>query len=188
MNGMTKVAVLLVSLVAVVSFSQESLPKESVQQKENSVVYDAVTVRRIMSDSVAIEALKSSQTFYSLSFYGLMGTVLIVVAVFVFLNMRFVKMLDKRLKIENKIKEILANNRKDIQSDVKGEFKTARDGIKEEIKTALDGIKNDFETALANSKGELIKVLADSKEKIETALARCGKNQEPDVESDEQKG
>jgi len=150
MNRLAKAAILLVSLVAVFSFSQENHLGESVTQKGKVVVYDTVPVCRVIfADGVSnssqaiystlmstlsdltVEVLKNSQTISPTS------TVLILIVVLVFLYMISVKKSDKKEErlingvkqelntLEKNIKECLEKNKNEIKTAVAGEIKNA---------------------------------------------------------------
>ena len=94
MNTIAKIVALLVVLTAVFSFSQENLSEPA----EKPIVYDTITIHRIISDSVTIEALKNSQEFYSNSFYYLLSILAITIAILGFLNTRTEKNLGQEVK------------------------------------------------------------------------------------------
>lgn len=139
MNILTKTVVLFIAFVAICSFSQPSLPVQSEKQIGNAIVYD--TVRRIISDSVTMAALKSAETFYSTSFSWILSVVTISVGVLTIL-IGILSLFDRVSK-------------KNIDRDIKREmeeqrtsFEKQRNLLTDEIDKQKKGIKDLIETAL----------------------------------------
>jgi hypothetical protein len=126
--------VILVALVVAYSFSQENQTEQTVAQKRNVTVYDTVTVHRIISDSMTLEALKRSETFFSNSFSWLLGIVAIAIAIFAFLDRASKKNLDRDIKRELEEQRNLFEKQRNVLND---ELNNQKKGINDLIEIAL---------------------------------------------------
>jgi hypothetical protein len=147
MNRLAKVAVLLVSLVAVFSFSQQdSLSTQREVQKDRVIIYDTVTISKIVSDLAAIEALRDLLMNYPNSFHELIvvGLVLIGIAVVIFWNRRVIRKINKRIK----------RLRKDIQKLFKQQQDDHKERLDSNKKETLLIDKKISETAQVKSEKE----------------------------------
>jgi hypothetical protein len=138
MNRIAKIVALLVALTAAFSFSQENL---SVPM-EKTIVYDTVTVRRVISDSVTIEALEKSQTFFSNSLYWLLCILTIAIAVIGFLNVNSGKNLGE--KIKNQLNSLKKELEKELEKEITEKLNKE---IEETLKEEREKNQNNFNAA-----------------------------------------
>jgi hypothetical protein len=136
---------IILAMAFTFSFSQENLPTPT----EKPIVYDTVTVRRVIADSITVDALKNVETFYSNSFKDIQNSynlfliiigvlVAIIVGLLIFFNRHTTSGLEKEIrgKLEEQQKlfnEELEKYKNKIVNEQKKEIKESLEKDKEEI-------------------------------------------------------
>jgi uncharacterized membrane-anchored protein YhcB (DUF1043 family) len=129
-------------------------------------VIDTITIKRIIVDSVTLEALKNSQAFYNSAFCNVLTVISIFIAIFIGYLVFYNRSSNKNLKDE------LKNEFESLKSEV--------ENLKNEVEKEFEKQKNEIENQKSEVENQKKKVvdIEGTTNKLKTKVERVESHQD----------